>query len=345
MENVLGEQFKAVFEQLENASARQRIDILEALMVLVQNGASAALLGNYELGTYNVAMLVKDLPKISDRNELDTIFAIVRLCIFAGADLKAQKAYIGNGGATSMEWICLFLAAGIGEDKYIRHPDQYECCFEIFKLILDNGLYSENPFPIFIENLRYSGEVFDLRDKAALRMMYHGLSPLSGGIPVFSRIDFRWITMLFPFEVATLEPYVKALKESLNKEIITDLLNSCTSSHKARKEFRTLFSTRPHWLLVFIVESFPETIFNLVKRNERELLIPFLKYCQPRLTGIRDEQGHTLLHQAVLSSRLTEKTVQLLLQAKFPTDIVNNEGLTALMLALKMNKTAIIKLF
>jgi hypothetical protein len=310
--NLADEQFKTVFEQLEQASAVQRIAILESLMILVKSGASAALLGNNELGSYNLAMLVKDIPTITDKGELDIAFAIIRLTIFSGADLNAQKAYIGNGGATSMEWICLFLAAGIGEGRYIHQADQYECCYEIFKLILDNGLYNVNPFPMFIQCIRYSAEVIDLRDKSVLRMMYHGLSPISAE---FTRIDFRWIEILFPYDITRLEPYVNAVKSSLNKEVVADLINSCTSSNKARKQFKTLFALRPHWLLAFVIESFPETIFNLVKRNERELLIPFLKHFRVKMISLRDEHGNTLLQQAYLSRGLTEKMIQLLVQA------------------------------
>lgn len=340
------EQFKTIFEQLEHASAVQRIDILESLMLLVKNGASAALLGNYELGSYNLAMLVKDIPGIKNKRELDIIFAIIRLTIFAGADLNAQKAYIGNGGATCLEWLCLFLGGGIRKDIYIQQEDQYECCYEVFKLILDNGLYDTNPFPDFIQYLRYSSEVIALRDKAVLRMMYHGLSPISAEEQTsFAGMDFRWITLLFPYEIISLAPYVKAVKSSLHKEIVADLINNCTSSSKTRKAFKAFFSAGPHWLLAFITESFPETIFNLVKRNERELLIPFLKHFQPKIIQLKDEQGNTLLHQAILSRGLAEKTIQLLLQAKFSPDITNNEGLTPPALALKMNKTDLIKLF
>jgi hypothetical protein len=66
----------------------------------------------------------------------------------------------------------------------------------------------------------------------------------------------------------------------------------------------------------------PDAIFNIVKRNERELLIPFIKHFRIKMISLRDEHGNTLLDQSILSRGLTEKTIQLLVQAKFPTRLM-----------------------
>ena len=87
----------------------------------------------------------------------------------------------------------------------------------------------------------------------------------------------------------------------------------------------------------------PELIFDLVKRNEQDMLIPFLKYYKPVLHGLRDAKGNTLLHYAVLSRGRMENTVQILRNAGFSLQAVNKEGLTPLALAVKNNRTELVK--
>jgi ankyrin repeat protein len=96
-------------------------------------------------------------------------------------------------------------------------------------------------------------------------------------------------------------------------------------------------------LLQYIVASAPDVIFDLVKRNEQDMLIPFLKNCKPAILELRDEGGNTLLHHAVLSRGLMENTIQLLRNARFSLQAVNKEGLTPLAIAVKNNRTELIK--
>jgi ankyrin repeat protein len=120
-------------------------------------------------------------------------------------------------------------------------------------------------------------------------------------------------------------------------------MNGFTSSNKTRKHFKAFFSIKAHWLLQYIIESMPEVIFGLVKRNEQDMLVPFLKNFKLAMISLRDANGNTLLHQAVLCRGLVENTIQLLRNARFSLEAINNEGLTPLALAMKSNRTDLIK--
>lgn len=58
---------------------------------------------------------------------------------------------------------------------------------------------------------------------------------------------------------------------------------------------------------------------------------------------LRDEKGNTLLHQAVLSRGMMENTIRLLRDARFSLQAVNKDGLTPLALAVKNNRTELVK--
>ena len=141
--DALDSQFKIVFETLDN-HFHQPADnslqtLLQSLKELVWQGASAQLLGNYELGSYNLAMLIKNVEHISDPEELEIITEIVRITIIAGADLYAQKAYVGNGGSISLELVILGLATGINNNSYrLRTMEQYTCYYRIFSWVIDD---------------------------------------------------------------------------------------------------------------------------------------------------------------------------------------------------------------
>lgn len=345
--NALDEQFKAAFEALASLSGLE--NIFRSLQELVRSGASAALLGNDELGTYNLAMFIQDIHKITSPADLDTASRIIRLTITAGADLQAQKAYAGNGGSTCLEWLCIYLALGTGHPASPCNRDQYACYYTIFPWVIDHKIIAPgfHPFRTFIACLGNAPDVADLQEKVILRMMALGFSPLSPGdhdLPAsfFSRVaavSGKWLTMLFPFEDDHLKPYLDGLRANLNEAVATCLVNGFTSNNKARKYFKAFFSPRPHWLLEWMIAVVPVSIFSLVKRNEQDLLAPFLKNFKPAMAALRDANGNTLLHQAVLARGTVKNTIQLLCNANLPTSAVNNEGLTPLALAMKNNRT------
>lgn len=345
----LDEQFKTAFESIGTGSLAQPEHLLTSLHTLVQKGASARLLCNNELGPYNLAMLIKDIPAFTTKTSLDIATEIIRLSIVAEADLGAQKAYVGNGGATSMEWICAYLAGGLGG---LHDSDQYECCYTILSWIAGSETArNTNTFTTFLAHLRNLPEALYWQEKSILKMICLGYSPLSSddiyqSTSIFNNIaaiNVKWLTILFPYEHEHLQEYLTKLKPNITEEIVKDLINSFTSDNKARKHFRAFFSLRPHWLLKFIIETVPEVVFNLVKRNEKDLLIPFLKSFRAALVNLKDEKGNTLLHQAILCKSPVQNTIQLLLEAKFSLQDLNKEGLTPLELALKNNKTGLVK--
>ena len=345
----LDEQFKATFEAINTGSPAQLEDTLASLRRFVQKGASARLLGNDELGPYNLAMFIKDIPAFTTKASLDIATEIIRLSIVAGADLGSQKAYVGNGGATSLEWVCAYLAGGMGE---LPNSDQYECCYTMLSWIAGSETArNTHAFTTFLAHLRNLPEALYWQEKSILKLISLGYSPVSAdaiyqSTSLFSHIaaiDVKWLTILFPYENEHLQEYLTNLKPNITEEIVKDLINGFTSDNKARKHFKSFFSLRPHWLLKFIIESAPGIVFNLVKRNEKEMMIPFLKNFRAAMINLKDEKGNTLLHQAILCKSPVQNTIQLLLEARFSLQALNNEGLTPLELALKNNKTGLVK--
>lgn len=350
--NVLDEQFKVEFEKLGGlhlwAESGALQPFLQTLHQLVQKGASASLLGNHELGTYNLAMLIQGISWVTGKASLDMVADMIRLTIIAGADLNAQKGYVGNGGALCVELVSEYLARGIG-DTALFNLDQYECYYKIFPWLVDNT--NLNPFNLFIACLRDSREVAGFKERTMLMMMSLGFSSFTTddiyqSASLFSRIaaiNVNWVTLLFPFEDDRLKPYLSALQLNMTAEVVMNLMNGITSSNKTRKHFKAFFSIKAHWLLQYIIESMPEIIFGLVKRNEQDMLVPFLKNFKPAMIALRDANGNTLLHQAVLCRGLVENTIQLLRNARLSLEAINNEGLTPLALAMKNNRTDLIK--
>jgi len=355
----LDKQFKTVFLQLENYAAIVNRDelqaVLQTLQSLVEQGASAGLLDDYELGTFNLAKLIKQICDITDSTNLELTKEIIRLTIVAGANLNTQKAYIGNGGAISLEWIILYLAAGVGQ--HVKNLDQYACCYTLFSWIIDSfpripEEYSFHPFSIYLNCLYYSTADAEIQEKLILAMISYGFSPFYKddyyqNLSFFSRlatIQVNWLFLLFPYEEEATKQYINAVQQQVTKEVVTKFINSFTSNNKTRKHFKTFFSQRAHWLLRHIIGSMPELIFGLVKRNELEMLAPFLKNFKPAILALKDDLGNTLLHQAVLSRGLVENTIQLLRNSGISLQAMNKEGLTPLSLAMKNKRTDLIKL-
>jgi hypothetical protein len=356
----LDKEFKKEFEKgiyFQDNRADLLQDTFQSLYKLVQKGAAAKLLRNHELGTFNLAMLIQRIPQITDTLSLDWITEIIRLTIIAGANLKAQKAYAGNGGTNSLGWVCLYLADGVRDTGYIRSLDQYYCCYKIFPWLLESGMAANknvnrsNPFNTFLAALSNSPEVADYQEEIMLAMMCYGFSPFTPNdiyqsASFFSRIaaiNVKWLCIIFPFEDDHVKHYLSILQPNVTAEVVKNLINGFTINNKTRKHFKAFFSMKAHWLLKYIIESRPEIIFSLVKRNEQDLLIPFLKNYKSAIIELRDANGNTLLHQAVLCRGLVENTIQLLRNARLSTQAINNEGLTPLALAMKNNRTDLIK--
>lgn len=360
--NILDEQFKVEFERLgalsQDAPSNELQHTFQLLQELVQQGATAGLLGNDELGPFNLAMFIQNICKVTSAPGLEMAAIIVRLTIIAGADLQLQKAYVGNGGATCLEWICLYLAGGISDKGYLHTPDQLICCYTIFPWLIDNEKQVDfkpggfQPFMTFLAGLKETtAEAAALQEKILLRMMAHGFAPFLldhhwVSAAYFSRIaaiNVQWLCMLFPFETNDMKPYADVVQKNIDGTMVEYILNGFTSSNKARKAFKAFFSPKPHWLLKYIVTSVPDIVFSLVKRNEQDMLLPFIENFKAAIIDLRDQDGNTLLHHAVLSRGVVDFTFALLARAGLSPEAVNKEGHTPLTLALKNNRTDILK--
>jgi len=208
-----------------------------------------------------------------------------------------------------------------------------------------------NPLNEFLVSLRVSEEVAELQEKALLALMGAGFSPylkdeewqFNSFFTQIWELGERWIPLLYPYEEEVLKPYINAFVPNITADIARKIINSFTGNNKGRKFFRNYFSLRPHWLLQCIVESRPELIFDLVKRNEQEMLVPFLKNFKQSLLTLKDAKGNTLLHQAAMSRGPLEHTIQLLRNAGFSVHAVNGDGLTPLGVAQKHRRTELVK--
>ncbi|MCF6403688.1 hypothetical protein L3C95_12425 [Chitinophaga filiformis] len=315
----LDEQFKNTFETTTDPQ------ILEQLL---QKGASARLLENYELGPHNLAMVVQELANIKTKEELEIAAGVIRTTIIAGADLDNQKAYWGNGGINAIQWLSVYLARAFGEYGYLSTMDQYQYCYKIFTWVANHTTITENmrgdwhPLHAFMAGLKKSPEVEDLQEKLILQMMGLNWTIFNStheelSTSFFSRIidvNPRFLTLIVPYEHEQLKSYLDVVQKNIGPMVLKNFLNGFTSSNKARKYFRAFFSLRPHWLLKLIITSTPETVFNLVKRNEQDLLLPFLKHYKREVAELRNEKDQTLIQYAMTSRGAVENTVQLLRQ-------------------------------
>ena len=351
----LDEEFRAVFQSIGHLllsnGPKELEPIKRSLKALIDQGASAATLDPNELGPYNVAMLINNIVYVTEASELENVAEIIRMTIVAGADLTKQKTYVGNGGTVSIGYLCHLLGIGLTSDYKLKNRQQYECCYKIFPWIVSTPVDEVNPLNEFLVSLHVSEEVTSLQEKVLLALMGIGFSPyLKDAQWQYDRffthmwqLGERWITLLYPYEEEVLKPYINAFRPNITADIARKIINSFTGNNNSRKYFRNYFSLRPHWLLQSIIEATPEFIFGLVKRNEQEMLAPFLKNYKQAILALRDEKGNTLLHQAAMSRGFMENTIQLLRNAGFSLQAVNGDGLTPLQLAQKYNRTELLK--
>lgn len=351
----LDEQFRDTFEQVEDllrSSEPEKLELLkQSLKALIDRGASAATLNPHELGPYNVAKLIDDIVYVTEASALENVAEIIRMAVVAGADLTKQKTYVGNGGTISIDYLSHLLGRGLTSDHKLKSRQQYECCYKIFPWIAETSVERYSPLNEFLVNLKVSDEVTDLQEKVFLALIGFGFSPyLKDEEWQFDRFfttmwepGVRWIFLLYPYEEEVLKPYINAFRPNITAYIARKIINSFTGNNKSRKYFRNYFLLRPHWLLQYIIESAPQLIFDLVKRNEHDMLVPFLKNFKQALLTLRDEKGNTLLHQAAMSRGFMENTIQLLRDAGFLLQVVNGDGLTPLELAQKYKRTELVK--
>ncbi|SFO99081.1 hypothetical protein SAMN05428949_7088 [Chitinophaga sp. YR627] len=299
----------------------------QSLTELVRKGASANLMTNHELDAHNVAMLVQDIPTYKSEQLKSTIL-IVRAAVIAGATVDLQKAYVLNGGMNALNYVGHYLGRGTAAQTYFmgeisyHTPEQIQCCYDIFPLLI-TGPGFDYPYHMFISSLKYAPEVTALQENTILRIIALGWTPFSVDIEhlnpgIFNTIftiNPKWLALLFPYEHEQLKYYIDAVKRKASSAAVKILVNGVTSDNKARKVFRNFFSQKPHWFLKLIITGMPEIVFNLVQRNERDVLIPFLKHFKREIASLRDENNCTLLEFAINSKRVVENTVQLIQQA------------------------------
>jgi hypothetical protein len=351
----LDEQFRETFQRVGHlllSSEPKKLEPLkQSLKALIDRGASAATLDPSEMGPYNVAMLIDNIVYVTEASELENVAEIIRMAVVAGADLTKQKTYVGNGGAISIDYLSHLLGLGLSSDYKLKNRQQYECCYKIFSWIVSAPVERWNPLNNFLISLKVSDVVTDLQEKVLLAMIGLGFSPfLKDEQWQYDRffthlweLGERWSSLLYPYEEEVLNPYINAFRPNITADIARKIINSFTGDNKSRKYFRNYFSLRPHWLLQCIIESAPQLIFDLVKRNEQDMLAPFLKNFKQALLTLRDEKGNTLLHQAAMSRGFMENTIQLLRNAGFSLQAVNGDGITPLALAQKYKRTELVK--
>jgi hypothetical protein len=361
----LDERFCDVFEALDRPLGQpctpETAAAVGALAELVAQGASARLLGNYELGSFNLAMAIRNSEDLRDDATAALLCRVVRLTIVANADLHAQKTYVGNGGCTSLEWLVWFLSGGwSGKLENDEHWQlKFQCCYTMFTWVLEahlstppaEGVSRVNPLLHFLVTVQATVVPRARQEPVLLRLMAYGLSPVEPEdmymrTAFFKRIagfDISWIGLIFPYEQEPLRAYIAVVKANLTPPILEMMLNALTSNTELRRYFKAFFS-QPHWLLERVAEVAPAVIFNLVRRNEQELLKPFLKLYRPALLAMRDAAGNTLLHAAVMAPGVRKGLVTLLLQSGFPKQITNGAGVTPHALAVKYKRKALIPL-
>jgi len=299
----------------------------QSLTQLVRKGASAKLMTNHELDAHNVGMLAQDIPTYKS-DQLQSTVRIVRTAVIAGATVDQQKAYVLNGGMNALNYVCSYLGMGTAGRTYFmgeianHTQEQIRCCYDIFPLLITKTGF-DYPYHMFISSLKYAPEVNELQENTILRIIALGWTPFSVDIEhlnpgIFNSIftvNPKWLALVFPYEHEQLKYYIDTVKREANAANVKIVVNGVTSDNKARKVFRNFFSQKPHWFLKLIITNMPEIVFNLVQRNERDVLIPFLKHFKRDIASLRDEKNRTLLEFAINSKRVVENTVQLIRQA------------------------------
>ncbi|RAJ77393.1 hypothetical protein CLV59_107160 [Chitinophaga dinghuensis] len=327
--------FKATFELLNEQflapTSMELAPILHQLEGLIREGASAHRLGQDELGSFNLAMFIKYLNVVQGDECLSLAASVIQSSVVAGAHLYRQRAYIGNGGDTCIEWVLLYLGQGIDEHSLgLKSLPTYQLCYRILPWLMGTdpeagkGIREIFYFEHFLQFLQESPQVASLQEQVIQRMICHGYALFESrtlNTPAFyfnklAGMQLHWLTMLFPSDEPAVSVYLEKLRRRLNAAMLKDLLNAFTSNNKARKHFKSFFSSKPHWLLSAIITVAPEEVFRLVQRNEQDMLAPFLKYSKRELALLRNGKGQTMLEFACATRGVVENTIQLLQQIR-----------------------------
>lgn len=275
----LDKQFKSAFESKDFTVAIR----------LLKKGATATLLEHDEWGYYNLPMLINDMGIMLDKDEMDTAAALVRLAIQSGTDLDNQKAYFWNRGTPAIYIVCYYLAKGLTE----LNTDQYRVFYELFPLVAAHTTH--DAFEVFLSYLERSPEVLGMQDQLIVQMMEMGWK-LTGDPGRFFFIGLLKKDIIFRLDYS-----------SLDAGGMQQLLNTFTSDKQARKLFRIRASKG---LMQSIMDIVPDVVYQLIKRNEQDMLIPFLKHFKKEITA-----QPVQLRAAVSSRKVVENTILLLKQA------------------------------
>ena len=301
-------EFKMAFDKAGVSSA-MNAEKYEALKALTDKGASARMQDDYELGFVNLAQVIDNIT-YEERDEEDIAWTmkVIRLTLAADASIETQRSYVGNGGAISLEILLGYKTHLISSLSYtlitwIIHKDPERRIFQQFLVSLGR---LDEPSP--------KDEWFE---KTALALIATGYCPFDAGeghdymsARLFAGI-FRWLHIILPYEDDQIKHYITALKANVTEEQIECLLGAASSSAQNRKQFKEYFSQGKHWLMERIISITPALLFSLVKRNERDLLAPFLKRCRAEMRALRNEKGIGLLEYAKITKGVSPRTIQL----------------------------------
>ncbi len=317
--------------------------ILGELQQLYQQGASAGTLDQGELDGYNLADLIQDIPAVKDLADLPIVLEIIRLSIIANADIYHQKAYVGNGGSTSLELICVFLSWGLSDgSSSVNTQEHYQACYKIFFWLIESpevvaAKYTNfDPYVLFtcLHGNGYGNyaAVAPFHDKVSMAMVSLGFIPYND----WSRERWwwdvgtlawdlgqqkaAWLPLFFPYEHELLKPFLQSWKKYLNPDAMKAMINNFSGTTSGRKTFKTYFSQGPHWLTAMMIQDIPDIIFDLVRRNEVYLLTPFFKTHKRKLGSLRNEKGQSILEYAAATRSVTEKTLQMIREAHLPVN-------------------------
>lgn len=288
-------------------------DTYETLKALSDKGASGHMMDDYELAMYNIAQLIDDMETI-EKDEKRSVWAmkIIRLTIAADANLETQRAYVGNGGVSSIEML-------LGYTSHEVSPTRYTIMTWVLKNNSSVMLFQQ--FLVTLGRATQPSPHDEWLERTCLLLIAAGYSPFDSGegyhyldVNLFKRL-FRWLYIIFPYEEEEIKHYITSIKTNISEDHIKNFMGAISSSPENRKFFKEYFSHGKHWLLEHIITHLPAFIFALIKRNELEILSTFLKRHKQEMRALRDDNGNSLLQYATAGKRVSQKMIRLLADA------------------------------
>jgi hypothetical protein len=281
----LDDEFKMTFDRIGISNQRDE-EAYNTLKALTDKGASARTQDDYELGFHNLATFIDYVTyDETDKERIHWALKIIRLALAADASITTQRSYVGNGGAITIEILMGYKTHSMSQISYtilcwILHKDPERRIFQQFLVSL--GRTAPSPMDDWFE-------------KAALALIAVGYCPFDRGMghdymsPGLFQNTLRWLHIIFPYENEHIKDYISNLKSNVTKEHIEYFMGAVSSSAQNRKKFKEYFSLDRHWLMDYIISDTPEILFSLVKRNEREILMPFVKRYKTAMRALREE--------------------------------------------------------